>query len=118
MTHRPCITSLALGTCDFNIVKTLAHLGFLLGCACFPELSNYDFHTMFKSLHEETQLCLDFFFPGDSMANSITGDSGEEVAGGECHSTHTDVWLVPPTPGNLGEASGSLVLLVFWRISI
>lgn len=116
MTHRPCITSLALGTCDFNIVKTLAHLGFLLGCACFPELSNYDFHTMFKSLHEETQLCLDVFFPGDSTASSITGGSGGERWRG-CHSAHTDVCLVPPTPGNLGEASGSLVLLVFWRIS-
>lgn len=70
--------SLELGTCDFN---TLPHLSFLPGCACFPELSNYDFHIT-QALHEEAQLYVDFFFPSDSGASSSAGGSGEESPGG------------------------------------
>lgn len=32
ITQKPCIMSLALGSCDFKIVKTLAHLSSLPGC--------------------------------------------------------------------------------------
>ena len=37
---------------------------------------------LLKPLHEEAQLYVDFFFPGDSGTSSSAGGSGEESPGG------------------------------------
>lgn len=47
VTRSPHEMGLALATCNFNTIETLTHRGLLPGCACFPELSNYDFCNMF-----------------------------------------------------------------------